>query len=45
LFKAGDQEPEIPLCEDVGKAVKASPLQIAATAVNVGVSLGVTVIV
>jgi hypothetical protein len=37
LFKAGAQVPVIPLLEVVGKADKAAPEQIGATAVNVGV--------
>lgn len=45
LFKAGDQVPDIPLLEVVGKADKVSPAQIGATALNVGVSFGVTDIV
>ena len=46
LFKAGDQLPVIPLSEVVGKAVKASPAQIGATALNVGIVLaGLTVTV
>jgi hypothetical protein len=45
LFIAGDQVPEIPLFEIVGKALKLAPAQIGATAVNVGVMFGFTVIV
>jgi Flp pilus assembly pilin Flp len=45
VFKAGDQVPEMPLTEVVGKGVKVPPEQIGATAVNVGVILGFTVIV
>jgi 50S ribosomal subunit-associated GTPase HflX len=45
LFKAGDQVPLIPLLEVVGKADKLPPEQIAATAVNVGVTFELTVIV
>ena len=45
LFKAGDQEPVMPLLEVVGKADKVAPEQIGATAVNVGVTFGLTVIV
>ena len=44
LFKAGDQVPVIPLFEVVGKAFKVAPEQIGLTAVNVGVTLGLTVI-
>lgn len=40
LFKAGDQEPVIPLLEIVGKGDKGSPEQIAATGVKVGVKTG-----
>ena len=43
LFSAGDQVPVMPLFEVVGKAVKVWPLQIGATAVNVGVTIGLTV--
>ena len=45
LFKAGVQLPGIPFNEVVGRADKASPEQIAATELNVGVIFGVTVIV
>jgi hypothetical protein len=45
LFSAGDQVPFMPLFEVVGKADKVSPAQIGLTAVNVGVRLGLTVIV
>ena len=45
LFKAGDHVPLIPLLETVGKGVMAAPEQTAATALNVGVTLGFTVIV
>jgi hypothetical protein len=38
LFNAGDQLPVIPLVEVVGNGDKAVPEQIAATAVNVGVT-------
>lgn len=43
LFKAGDQFPVIPFVEVVGKADKTVPLQIAATALKVGVTIGLTV--
>ena len=43
MFSAGDQVPVIPLFEVVGKADKAAPEQIGATAVNVGVTFGFTV--
>jgi len=45
LFNAGDQVPVNPLVEVVGNAVSVAPEQIGATAVNVGVILGLTVIV
>ena len=45
LFKAGDQVPVIPLLEVPGSADKDSPEQIGATAENVGVIFGITVIV
>ena len=45
LFSAGDQVPVIPLVDVVGKAAKAVPEQIGATAVKVGVTFGVTLIV
>jgi hypothetical protein len=45
LFNAGDHVPEIELVEVVGKADKVVPEQIGATAVNVGVTEGVTTIV
>ena len=45
LFSAGDQAPVIPLLEVVGNGDKVAPEQIGATAVNVGVTLELTVIV
>ena len=45
MFKAGDHVPVIPLFEVVGKAANAVPSHTAATAVNVGVTFGFTVIV
>ncbi len=45
LFNAGVQVPVIPLLELVGKAVNVAPAQIGATAVNVGVTIGFTVMV
>jgi hypothetical protein len=45
LSNAGDHEPVIPLLEVVGSADKVAPEQIGATAVNVGVIFGLTVIV
>ena len=45
LSKAGDQVPVIPLLDVVGNGDKVAPEQIGATAVNVGVIFGLTVIV
>ena len=45
MFKAGAQVPVIPLLEVVGNAVSVAPEHIGATAVNVGVMFGLTVIV
>lgn len=45
LLKVGDQVPLMPLLERVGKDDKGSPEQMGATEVNVGVTLGFTVIV
>src|SRR6478735_471091 len=45
LSSAGAQLPVMPLFEVVGKGVKVAPEQIGATAVNVGVTFGLTVIV
>jgi hypothetical protein len=45
LSKAGDQLPVIPLLEVVGSGDKVAPEQIGATAVNVGVTFGLTVMV
>ena len=47
MFKAGAQVPVIgvALVEEVGKAVKVAPEQIAGTAAKVGVTFGLTVIV
>ena len=45
LLSAGDHEPVIPLVEVVGNAVRVAPEQIGATALNVGVMFGLTVIV
>ena len=45
LFKAGDQLPVIPSLEVVGSGVSVVPEQMGATAVNVGVISGFTVIV
>jgi len=47
LFKAGAQVPVIgvALVEEVGKAVKVAPEQIAGIAAKVGVTFGLTVMV
>ena len=45
LSKAGVQVPVTPLLEVAGNAVRVAPEQIGATAVNIGVILGLTVIV
>ena len=45
MFNAGAQIPVMPLFEVVGSADKVAPEQIGATAVNVGVMFGLTVIV
>jgi hypothetical protein len=45
LSKAGDHVPVIPLLEVVGNADKMPPEHIGATAVNVGVTAVLTVIV
>ena len=45
MSKAGDHVPVMPLVEVVGNADKVAPEQIGATAVNVGVIFGLTVIV
>ena len=45
LFKAGAQVPVMPLVEVVGSPDKVAPEQIGTTALNVGVMLGVTVMV
>jgi hypothetical protein len=45
LFKAGDQEPVIPLFDVVGKGDKASSSHIVATASNVGISFWFTIMV
>ena len=44
-MSAGDQVPVILLLEVVGNADKVAPEQIGATAVNVGVMFGLTVMV
>ena len=45
MFNAGAQVPVMPLFEVVGNGAKVAPEQIGATAVNVGVTFGLTVIV
>ena len=45
LFKAGAHVPEIPLFDVVGNAIRVAPEQIGATAVKVGITCGLTVIV
>ena len=45
LFNAGDQVPETELLEVVGNADKVAPEQIGGTAVNTGVTFGLTTIV
>ena len=45
LFKAGAQVPVMPLVEVVGNPDMVAPEQIGAIAANVGVTIGLTVIV
>jgi hypothetical protein len=45
LFSAGDHVPVIPLSDVVGNGDNVPPEQIGATALNVGVTLELTVIV
>ena len=45
MFNAGDHVPVIPLFEVSGKAANVAPEQIGATAVKVGVTCALTVIV
>ena len=45
LSSAGDHEPVIPLLDVVGNGFSVAPEQIGATAVNVGVTLGLTTII
>ena len=45
MFNAGAHVPVIPLFEVVGNADKVAPVQMGATAVKVGVTCGLTVIV
>jgi len=44
-LSAGDQVPVIPLLDVVGKGASVAPEQMGATALNVGVTLGLTTIV
>ena len=45
MFKAGAHEPVMPLLEVIGNGVKVAPEQIGPTALNVGVTFGLTVMV
>ena len=45
LFSAGPHVPVMPLVDVVGRAVRVAPEQMGATAVKVGVILGLTVMV
>lgn len=45
LFNAGVQLPVIPFKEVVGKAVTGAPEQIGGTEVNVGITIGCTMMV
>jgi hypothetical protein len=45
LSSAGVHVPVIPLLDVVGSVERAAPVQIGTTAVNVGVTLGLTVMV
>jgi len=45
LFRAGAHVPVIPFVDVVGSGERAAPEHIGATAANVGVTLGLTVIV
>ena len=45
LFRAGAQVPVMPLSDVVGRAERVAPEHIGATALNVGVTFGLTVIV
>ena len=45
MLNAGAHVPVIPLVDVVGKAVNVAPEQIAATGVNAGTTLGLTVTV
>ena len=45
MFSAGDQVPVMPLLDVVGNGANTAPEQMGATALNVGVKFGLTVIV
>ena len=45
MFNAGDQVPVMPLLDVVGSADNVAPEQMGATALNVGVIFGLTVMV
>jgi hypothetical protein len=45
LFNAGDQVPVMPLLDVVGNAERTAPEQIGATAVKVGMTFGLIVII
>ena len=45
LFRAGDQVPVMPLSDVVGRAESVAPEHIGATALNVGMTFGLTVMV
>ena len=45
MFRAGAHEPVMPLLDVVGNGDKVAPEQMGATALNVGVMFGLTVIV
>jgi len=45
LFKTGAQVPVMPLIDVVGNGANTTPEQIGATAANVGVMFGLTVII
>ena len=45
MLRAGDHEPVMPLIDVVGNGASAAPEQIAAIGLNVGVTLGLTVMV
>ena len=45
MFRAGDHPPVMPLLDVVGNGANAAPEQIGATALNVGVMFGLTMMV